>query len=82
MVQTVTKYLDELDIQIPLFVLSQLDSRFPSHGQRGHPHPLLILLLHLLQNPPSPKTPRQSIHKDSLAIGPNASKSTACGVRR
>ena len=82
MVQTVTKYLDELDIQIPLFVLSQLDSHFPSYGQRGYPHPLLVLPLHLLQNPPSPKTPWQSVHKDSLAIGPNASKSTACGVRR
>ena len=82
MVQTVTEYLDDLDIQIPLFVLSQLDSRFPSHGQRGHPHPFLVLPLHLLQNPPSPETPRQSVHKDSLAIRPNASKSTACGVRR
>ena len=39
MVQTVTKYLDDLDIQNPLFILSQLDSRFPSHGQRGHSHP-------------------------------------------
>ena len=82
MVQTVTKYLDDLEIQIPLFVFSQLDSCFPSHGQRGHPHPLLVLPLHLLQNPLSLKTPRQSVHKDSLAIGPNASKSTACRVRR
>ena len=82
MVQTVTKYLDNLDIQNLLFVLSQLDPCFPSHGQRSCPHPPLVLPVHLLQNPSSPKTPWQSVHKDSLAIGPNASKSIACGVHR
>ena len=67
-VQTVTIYLEDLDIQDPTLILSQLNSHFPSHGQCGHPHPPLVLLVHLLENPPSPKTPWQSIHKDSLVL--------------